>query len=778
MATITSGFTRRELLKRSSGLLIGFSLIDPSIVPRALASTVDGQPGAAFAAGAADAATSPARLDAWLKIDPDGVVHVFTGKVEIGMGVETALSQIVAEELDVPIAHVRFVMGDTAHTPDQGGVGGSTSVSNGAKPLRNAAATARAVLVQAAAEKLGAPAGDLTVRDGVIFRKTQPSSRLAYGDIAGSDTLQDSLKVTGAGFSLNVEGTGKPKDPATYIIVGTSVPRVDIAPKVFGTFRYITDVRVPDMLHGRVIRPSGTGATFVRVDETEAKRIRGYVRTIVKQNFVGVLAETEWAAIKAAEAVKVTWSEPAATFPGHDDLYAWMRKATPKATRETMKRGDVDAALAGAARRIEASYEFPFQSHATMGPGCAVADVRANGDATIWSGAQKPHALRKGLAGLLGLPVEQVRIVWVEDAGSYGRPGFEDAAADAALLSQIAGRPVRVQWMRDDMTAWGSKGPAVACDLAAALDDHQAVTAVRFTSRAFSGGDVLYQPSTADNFLAALLSGIPNTSGVNEFVSWGGQTPAYAFPNLQSTAHVIPSLYAGPSPLRTTHLRDPEGPAASFAVESFVDELAAAAGIDPIDFRLKWIEEPRANAVLIAAAEKAGWQRRPSARPAARDAGAEILRGRGVALGTRNGTYVGTIAEVEVNRRTGTVRVTRFVCAHDCGLIVNPTALKRTIEANLVQSLSRAIHEEVAFDEHTVTSVDWRTYPIARIADVPPVMDVILIDHRDLPPGGAGEPSSRPTAAAIANAVFDATGVRIRRAPLTAARVKAALQTA
>jgi CO/xanthine dehydrogenase Mo-binding subunit len=545
-----------------------------------------------------------------------------------------------------------------------------------------------------------------------------------------------------------------------------------MAPKLLGAFRYVTDVRVPGMLHGRVVRPHAVGAHLTRVDETAAKAIPGYIRTVARGDFVGVIARDEWSAVRAAEALNVTWSAPEDVLPGSEALYAHMRAAAPKTTKQTLARGDVAAALASASRRVEAQYGFPFQSHATMGPGCAVADVRPDGTATVWSGAQKPHALQRGLAELLGVAPGRVRVIWVEDAGSYGRPGFEDAAADAVLLSQAAGAPVRVQWMRDDMTTWGAKGPAVVCDLAAALDEAGRVTAVDFTSRAFSGGEVLYQPSTADNFLAARLAGRPNTSGVDEFVGWGSQTPAYAFPNLRSVAHVLAPFTDGPSPLRSTHLRDPEGPAASFAVESFVDEIAAAAAIDPLEFRLAYIEEPRAKAALAAAAEKAGWSKRPSPRRAPGDG---VVTGRGIALGTRNGTYVGTIAEVEVDRSTGAVRVTRLVCAHDCGLVVNPLALRRTIEANLIQSMSRALKEEVRFDRRNVTSEDWRTYPVARSVDIPPTVDVVLLDRPDLPPGGAGEPSSRATAAAIANAVFDATGARVREAPLTPARVTAAL---
>ncbi len=621
------------------------------------------------------------------------------------------------------------------------------------------------------------PADELEVIDGVVqvkgSTKGDASKSVSYAELAGAGDLNDALKVSGDGFSLNVVGLGKPKDPSAYTIVGKPVPREDLPPKILGHFKYVTDVRVPGMLHGRVIRPSGVGATFVSVDESPAKAIPGFVKTIVKGNFVGVVAENEWAAIQAAKAVKVTWTAPKQAFPEQKDLYAYMRSAQPKASKETLKRGDAAAALSNAAKKVEASYEFPFQSHATMGPGCAVADVHTDGITTVWSGGQKPHDLQKGFAELLRVPIDTVRVIWVEDAGSYGRPGIEDAAADAVLLSQAVGKPVRVQWMRHDMTAWGSKGPAVMCDLVAGLDAQGEVSALQFTSRAFSGGETHFRPDAMGNYLGAQLTGIPNTTGVDEFAQWGAETADYSFQNLHATAHVVAAFHPSASPLRTTHLRDPEGPATSFATESFMDEMAAAAGVDPLEFRLKHLDEPRAKAALLAAAQKAGWDTRPSPKKVA--AGGDIATGRGVGLSTRNGTYVGTVAEVEVNRKTGAVRVTRFVCAHDCGLIINPEALRTTIEANLIQSLGRALKEEVMFDRSNVTSVDWKTYPVARASDVPEQVDIVLINHPELPSSGAGEPSSRATAAAIANAIFDATGARVRQAPLTPARVKAAL---
>jgi CO/xanthine dehydrogenase Mo-binding subunit len=594
---------------------------------------------------------------------------------------------------------------------------------------------------------------------------------VAYGDLAAAEALDDALKVTGQGFGLNVLGAGKPKDPSTYTVVGTSIPRDDLAPKILGQYRYVTDVRVPGMLHGRVVRPAGVGSTVQSVDDAAARAVRGFVRTVVEGNFVGVVADTEWGAIKAAKALRVVWSAPATPFSGDSGLFDYLASATPKSTRETVKQGDAASAIQAAARVVEARYEFPFQSHATMGPGCAVADVQPNGVTTVWSGAQKPHAVQRAFAELLGVPLDRVRVVWAADAGSYGRAGYEDVACDALLLSKAAGKPVRVQWMRDDMTAWGPKGPPVLSKLRAGFDTSGNVVGLEYESRAFSGNEIAAVPATKGNYLGAQLAGIAAEYGGDEFAEWARQAPAYTFPNVHAVAHVIAGFHPVASPLRSTHLRDPEGPATSFAIESFIDELAVTTGADPIDFRLSHFADPRARAVLEAVAQKYGWQKRVSPNRSR----ADLVTGRGVSLGVRNGTYVGTIADVEVNRRTGLVRVKRFVCAHECGLIINPDGLTRTIEANLMQSISRTLYEEVAFDRSHVRSVDWTTYPVARAADVPDAVDVVLIDRRDLPPGGAGEPSSRGVPAAICNAIFDATGVRIRRVPFTPARVKAAL---
>jgi CO/xanthine dehydrogenase Mo-binding subunit len=745
---MTTSTSRRDFLALGGGLFIAFRFSDSAVLY------------------AAETAPNPERLDAWLRIGQDESVKVFTGKVDIGMGVQTALMQIVAEELDVPFARVELVMGDTATTPDQGGVGGSTSISAGAKPIRNACAAARRLLVQSAAMRFGTQPEMCEVKDGIVGVKSDPSKTVSYGALVDGHELAESLKVSGNGFSLNVEGAAKPKDPASYTVVGKSVPRVDLPPKILGKAVYSTDIRVPGMLHGRVIRPTGAGSTVVSVDDSAAKKISGYVETVVKGNFVGVVAANEWSAIRAAKEVKVNWSSPAAMFP--DDLYGYMRSAKVKATRQLVNQGDVHAILSGTgAKKIEASYEWPFQAHATMGPGCAVADFRSDGVTTIWSGAQKPHALQKGLAQMLGIADDRVRVVWVEAAGSYGRAGDEDVAADAALLSQAVGKPVRVQWSRADMTAWGGKGPAAIVDFAAAVDSNGNVSAIEMASRAFSGTEIIPQANTAGNMLAGQLIGMPNTTAGDEYVQWGGSTYAYKIKNVQCTGHIVPAFYPSSSPMRATHLRDPNGPAGTFAGESFIDELAAAARVDPIEYRLRHTDDARAKAVLEAVARRVKWESRPSPR----NPGSST--GRGVALALRGGTYVATIAEIEVDRRSGAIRVKRLVCAHDCGLIVNPDALRGTVQANLIQSLGRTLKEEVTFDRTSVTSVDWNTYPVVRWSDLPEV-EVILINRPEIAPSGAGEPSSRPTAAAIANALFDATGVRVRRVPLTASRIRAA----
>ncbi|HLW59984.1 MAG TPA: molybdopterin cofactor-binding domain-containing protein [bacterium] len=751
-----STVSRRQFLTASGAVVVGFAMPSAFLGP---------SPDATGAVPGAGLSPDPTRLDSWLTIAENGSVTVLTGKLELGMGVSTAFAQIVAEELDVPLRSVSFIMGDTARTPDQGGVGGSTSISVGANPLRLAAAEARRVLLELASARLGAPADQLVVQNGVVQRKDAPTARVSYGELIGGRLFEVTMESGGGAGAADAAGSARPKSPDRYTIVGQPIPRIDIPDKATGRFSYIVDVRVPGMLHGRVIRPTPPGATLLRTEEPRG--VPGLVKVVRKGNFLGVVAETEWGVIQAARTLKVTWSASGVIWPAMADLYKAMW-AMPARTRRVMAQvGDVDAALASAARTIGARYEWPFQSHAMMGPSCAIAEVR-DGGATVWSHTQHPHQLRDGLAELLGLPVAKVRVIWVQGAGSYGRSGHDDAAGDAALLSQAVGRPVRVQWMRADETGWDPKGPPIVMAARAGLDDRGGVVAWDFVARDFSSSGVSPSPSRAGNFLAGQLIGlsaenIDNPANLQE---------SYTFPSKRRVGEVVPWPQEG-SPLRTSNLRAPGQPGTTFGGESFVDEVAAALHADPVEFRLRYLQDPRAIAVVRAAAQRAGWVSKPSPRADLLRSG--LVTGRGIAYTPRGNTRLATIAEVEVNQASGQVHVTRLVIAHDCGLIINPDGLRGTIEANLVQSTSWALKEEVRFGREGVTSVDWASYPILRTPEVPDQIEVVLINRPDLPPSGAGEPASVATAPAIANAIFDATGARLRTAPFTPARVKTAL---
>ncbi len=749
------GLTRREFLETSGAVVVSFAM--PSVLLIA-------HPESAGAA-AGDLAPDPGRLDSWLAIAQDGTVTVFTEKLELGMGVATGLAQIVAEELDVPVRTVSVVMGDTASCPYQAGTASSSSIAGGRNPLRHAAAEARRVLLGLASDRLGVPPDRLTIRDGVVRPVDDPAKSVSYGALIGGRRFDVTLKSTGEGYYVDLVGGAEPKSPSQYTVVGTSVPRIDVPDKARGRFPYIVDVRVPGMLHGRVIRPAPPGARLLSIDGAEG--LPGLVKVVRKGNFLGVAAQTEWDAIQAARKLKVTWSSSGLSWPAMADLYKTMWALPVRQRRVLAQTGDVDAAMASAAKTVEARYEWPFLSHAMMGPSCAVADVR-NGQATIWSSTQKPHQVRAGLAELLHLPIGSVRVIWVEGAGSYGRSGTDDAAADAALLSQAVGRPVRVQWMRADETGWDPKGPPIVTSVRAGVDDRGEMVAWDYVSRAFSGRGISPQPDHATTFLAAHLMGL-SADNLDDPAS---HQESYTFANKRNVGEVVPWRQEA-SPLRTSFLRAPGQVGTTFAGESFIDEVAAALGVDPVAFRLRYLREPRAIAVIQAAARQAGWVARPSPGPDRPRSGLAI--GRGIAYAPRANTRVATIAEVEVNQATGQVHVTRLVIAHDCGLIINPDALRGTIEANLVQSTSWALKEEVRWSPSGMTSVDWRTYPILQMPDVPEKVEVVLINRPDVPPAGAGEPGCVATAPAIANAIFDATAIRLRTAPFTPERVKAAL---
>jgi CO/xanthine dehydrogenase Mo-binding subunit len=712
----------------------------------------------------------PGELDSWVAVLPDGSVSAFFGKMDMGQSLEVAIAQVVADELDVPVERVTVLMGDTATSCNQGGASGSFGVSHGARPLRNAAAEARRILVEAASRQLGVPVERLTVADGVVTARDDPTKSIGYAALIGGKHFNARVEWNGqVGNFMDVKGQARPKPPSAYKVVGQSVPRRDVGGKVFGTADFVTDIRLPRMLHARMIRPPKAGSTIAAVDEASIRSIPG-ARVVRDQELLAVVAEREWDAVRAARELKVDWTEGKSPFPPMEKLHDHIRAATPLRSEEPVKEGDLEAAFRNAARVIEAEYEWPFQSHASMGPACALADVRADA-ATVWTGSQKPHFTRDGVARLVGLPPEKVRGIWVMGPGSYGRNDAGDAALDAAYLSKVTGRPVRVQGMRHDGIAWDPKGPACVHRARAALDASGQVVGYEFVARGFSRLSIATNESDPRDSLAGMALGMP----VKPEVGLGTPAESYGFAAKRLAWEVVAPLLDRGSPLRTAHMRDPVGPEIHFGSEQFIDEIAAATGEDPVAFRLRYLTAPRDREVVQAVAQKAGWASRPAPR---REHAGSVLRGRGLAYAQRAGTLVAVVAEVEADPASGRVWGRRFTVAHDCGLIVNPRGLRQTIEGNVVQGLSRTLFEAVRFDEQMVTSVDWTTYPILEIQDAPESIEVILLNRPEVAPTGAGEPTMRCIPAAVANAVFDATGVRIRRAPLTPERVKAALARA
>lgn len=752
-------FSRRSLLKAGGALVV-------SIGMPVTAETLLDLNSAFAAASATKPPLVPDQLSSYIAINADGTVSAFFGKMDMGQGLYVSIGQIVAEELDVKFEAVKVYMADTRTSVNQGGASGSTGIQRGGVQMRAAAAEARRVLVEMAADKLGIPADRLVVTDGVVHATTDPAKKVSYADLIGGRYFNVQLNWNKQiGNNLYAPGKAKPKDHREHRIVGQPIKRADVAPKVFCQEPFVTDIRLPGMLHARMIRPPVAGASIVSVDESSIRDIPG-ARVVRDQNFLAVVAEKEWDAVKAYRALKVQWSDVKPPFPNEAELYDHIRKAPVRKRQDVKPIGNVDEAFRSAARVIEAEYEWPFQSHACMGPACAVVEIK-DGHVTCYTGSQKPHFVRDGIARTLGLPPEKVDAIWVVGPGSYGRNDADDAAMDAAIIAQALGRPVRVQGMREQGTGWDPKGPASIHRARAGIDAAGRVIAYEFVSKGFSRIDVQTNGSNPPDTLAGHFRGVPLK--VND----GFNVPAesYVFDNKRTAWETIAPLLERASPLRSAHLRDPVGPQIHFASESFMDEIAHALGIDPIELRRRHLRDPRDVAVLNAVADKAGWTPRTSPRRQTRSK----VAGRGVAYSQRNGTTCAIVADVEVDRTTGKIWARRFTVAHDCGQIINPDGLTHTIEGNIMQGISRTLWEEVHFDNSNVTSVDWLTYPILDITETPEAIDVVLINRPELPPTGAGEPSIRPVAAAIANAIFDATGVRLRRVPFSPDKVKQAL---
>jgi CO/xanthine dehydrogenase Mo-binding subunit len=711
-------------------------------------------------------ALKPDQLSTYISVNQDGSVVGWVGKVDMGQGTDIGWIKIIAEELDLATDRVSMVQGNTEETVDQGGASGSTGIWNAGSALRNAAAEARRTLLDMASVKMGVTADQLVVDNGVISVRGNAGKKVTYGELIGGKHFDVQLDWNKHyGNELMVKGAAKPKSPSEYKIIGKpGTRRRDIAPKLFGTAEAMVDVKLPGMLHGRMIRPSVAGAVPVAVDESSVKDIPG-VKVVWQKDFIGLVAPKEWDAIRAAQRLKVTWSDVKPPFPDQKDIYKHIRNAKSMKRDDTVNVGDVDAAFANAAKIVEATYEWPFHSHASMAPACGVADMR-DGEATVWTGGQKPHHCREGIALMFNLPEEKVKVMFMVGPGSYGRNDSGDATMDAAVLSKAVGKPVRVQGMRVDGTGWDPKSPASVHTSRAAIDKDGKVTAWHYETKAFSRREFFRDEGAPERTLAGQLLGWP----LKPVWLMGLPSESYSFASRRKTSDTIGPLLDRASPLRTSHFRDPGGPQIHFASESFMDELALATNTDAVEFRLRYLSAPRDIAVVKTVAEKSGWKSHVGPRKQMRGG---VYTGQGLAYAVRGATRVAVVAEVEVHPQTHRVWVRRYFVAHDCGQVVAPDLLRLTLEAQIVQTTSRAVYEEVKFDNKNVTSVDWQSYPILDMKDAPESIEITLIDHPELPPAGAGEATCRPLPAAIANAIFDATGVRLRQAPFTPDRVKA-----
>ena len=742
-------FERREFLKAGGALVIGFSM--RGVMADALAAQGTA---AAAARGVAAGPPDPKQIDTWLAIHADNTATVYIGYVELGQGSTTSLLQIAAEELDLDMSQVSTVRLDTNVTPNQGGTYSSSSIARGSPAIRTAAAEARQALLEMASKKLGAPVERLTVSKGVVTvgGMAGEAASVTYGELIGDKQ-----------FNLAFTGKAAPKPVSEYKLVGARPPRNDIPEKVSGKYVYIQHLRLPGMVHGRIVRPRGqaaygAGAKVASIDESSIASIPG-ARVLRKGDFVGVVADTEWDAVRAARDLKIIWDIPA-VLPGSDGVYAAMR-AEKTGDRVVLERGDVAAAIGGAKHSFAQNYRGPYQAHAPFGPNCALADVRPDSALVICS-TQDVYATRNTLAGILGLPAPEVRVQYYEGSGTYGHSCYDDVAQAAAILSQLAGKPMRLQFMRWDEHGWDLYGPAHVGEIRAAADADGKLVAYEYHG--------WHHNWSAVETSAQLALGTPASEwrdGAAQMVNPSDCGGMYDIPNVRLVNHHVPGM----NYLRAAWLRSPLDLSFSFASEQTIDELARRAGIDAYEFRKRNITNERWMGVLDAAAKAANWAPRP---PASQLSNAKIARGRGIGLGTHLTSYGGAVAEIEVNKETGKVSVKHMYGAIDAGLAVNPAFIENQISGQLVQTASRMLLEEVTFNKTNVTSLDWNTYPILRFEECPDVTAVVVqrLNERST---GAGEEVMAAAAGAIACAFFDATGVHMLEFPLTPNRVLAAL---
>jgi CO/xanthine dehydrogenase Mo-binding subunit len=768
---MSAELSRREFLRGSGALVVGFSVAPLAGLGSLAAQGINGSPGT--------------QLDSWIGVAADGVVTAYTGKCELGQGLTTAQLQLVAEEMSVPFSRVRLIQCDTALTPDQGTTSGQQShpANFNHANLALAAATAREAIVALASSRLGVPADQLIAQDGFVAVRSNASRRVAYGEL-----------VAGRRFDLVLSPAARRKPAREWKTLGTSVPRVDLPALVTGHEEFVHNVRRPGMLHGQVVRPPGPGAAVASVDESSVRAMPGVVTVVVKGNFVGVVAEKPWQAIQAAARLAVKWTN-GAPLPRQQDIVSFLR-TQPSRDTLLVDSQDVDASLGRAATVVRATYAFPYQMHGSVGSSCAVADVQGN-MATIWSATQAVHPMKSSAATVLGIPPANVRIVFTRGSGCYGINGADTVSYDAALLSQATGKPVRVQLSRKDEMAWENYGIPFVIDQRAGVDAAGRIIAWDYEawSAATGGRPGAQNPG---NVVTGTLAGFRPAA-------FTPRTPAPA-PNtpLNNNLNTAPSYITGrvgsvsngaglvaservlshriASPFFTGPLRSPERLQNTFAHECFMDEIASRVGADPIAFRVKHLNHPRISAALQEVAKASQWTARPSPVGAAfrRPAPVGVAQGRGVACVAYEGDngFVAMVADVEVTLATGAVRVTRLFIAQDSGPVSNPDGMRNQLEGGALHGVSRALVEEVTWDEQKVTSVDWRTYQTLSMGFEAPVITTVLINNVNEEACGAGETTITVAAAAIGNAIFDATGARVRQVPFTPARVLSAIRSA
>jgi nicotinate dehydrogenase subunit B len=738
---------RRGFLKQGGALLVGLSLAGCATSPR---NKPAAPPNAEIRPGPPPAA----QLDTWLAIHEDNSATLYLGFAELGQGATTALLQIAAEELDLGMDQIRAAPVDTNLSPNQGGTYSSASIQRGRPQIAQAAAHARAVLLARAAVRLEAPVGKLAVERGVVRFTDKPRRKVTYGELIGGER-----------FSLAMTGTPVLKPASAYRLVANRVPRGDLVSRVNATHKFIQHHRLPGMLHARIVRPRGqsaygSGARVVAVDDASVAEIAD-VRIVRRGDFIGVLAPLEWDAVRAAAQLKVEWERPPA-LPGSDNLHAQMRAGTT-IDNVVLERGDVRVASDEAAITVVQRGLAPYQAHAPFAPNCALADIRA-GEGLVICSSQDVYAARRSIAAMLGMMPEQLRVQYAEASGTYGHSCYDDAAQAAALLSQLAGVPVRLQLMRWDEHGWDTYGPPHVGEVRASADARGKLVSYEYHGWQHNWSNV----ETTAQLAGAAAAEWPAVAvqGVNPLVCGG----MYDISSIKLVNHRLPALQY----LRAGWLRSPLDLAFAFVSEQAIDRIAVELGIDPCEFRRRNIRDARWMGVLDAAARAASWT---SPWQPGRLGNQRLRRGRGIGMGTHLVSHGAAVAEVEVDMQTGRVRVLRLVGALDAGLVVNPLIVERQIEGQLVQTASRMLLEEVRFDGSRVTSLDWQSYPILRFEDCPTIAAVVVQQTAERSTG-AGEEVMAAAAAAIANAFFDATGKRMDQFPLTPARVLAALRTA